>query len=207
MDVKLFNNAKERDMYDNMADLYSILVTIEHLEKAYVRDSCSPREYSVACSKLIAQYRTVQKLVNIDIDAFIKEYRIDCKAAVERLRVGIPATIEFDDHHHKDDHLSVTQVVAEATQHFITAMDSLKLNMTAVDQVLPLLVDIVESLNKVPFIASNPDFEGKLKLKNWLYILNAMKASDQLDEEQSRQLLFDLEMSYSAFYKALKSKN
>jgi ESCRT-I complex subunit VPS28 len=43
--VKLYNNTKEREMYENMADLYSIIKTVEHLEKAYIRDSISAAEY------------------------------------------------------------------------------------------------------------------------------------------------------------------
>lgn len=44
-EVKLYNNTKEREMYENMADLYSIIKTVEHLEKAYIRDSISATEY------------------------------------------------------------------------------------------------------------------------------------------------------------------
>ncbi len=43
--VKLFNNNREREMYDNMADLYSIMKTTEALEKAYVRDAITAEEY------------------------------------------------------------------------------------------------------------------------------------------------------------------
>jgi ESCRT-I complex subunit VPS28 len=40
----LFTNNKERDKYDNMADLYSIIVLMEHLEKAFIRDSINADE-------------------------------------------------------------------------------------------------------------------------------------------------------------------
>lgn len=43
-EVKLFTNNKERDKYDNMADLYSIIVLMEHLEKAFIRDSITADE-------------------------------------------------------------------------------------------------------------------------------------------------------------------
>jgi ESCRT-I complex subunit VPS28 len=39
--------------------------------------------------------------------------------------------------------------VAETVQYFITAMDSLKLEMYAVDEVYPHLRDLMDSLNKV----------------------------------------------------------
>jgi hypothetical protein len=43
-DVKLATNASERTYYDNLGDLYSIFVTTELLEKAYVRDSVTASE-------------------------------------------------------------------------------------------------------------------------------------------------------------------
>ena len=41
--------------------------------------------------------------------------------------------------------ITSAKYVAEAVQHFITLMDSLKLNMVAVDQLHPLLSDLVFS--------------------------------------------------------------
>jgi len=198
-EVKLYNNTKERELYENMADLYSIIKTVEHLEKAYIRDSISAADYTPACSKLIAQYKTAQHLIKdtTDIQKFIADYRLDCKSAVDRLNKGYPATLEHPVT--SSDPVPATKNVAETVQHFITAMDSLKLNLVSVDAIHPLLNDVMESLNKNPSLPA--DFEGKVKLKNWLTILNKMKASDELNEEQVRQLLFDLESSYNAFYK------
>lgn len=58
-----------------------------------------------------------------------------------------------------------TRVIAETVQHFITAMDTLKLNMKAIDQIQPLLTDLYDSLCKITNLA--PDWEGKVKIKNW----------------------------------------
>jgi len=202
-EVKLINNNKEREMYDNLADLYAIIKTLEHLEKAFFRDAISSTDYNTNCTKLINQYKTVQGLVKDvvpDLAKFMQEYRMDCKAASQRLKIGVPATVE-----HRDPNSEFTKTamyVAETVQYFITAMDSLKLNMAAVDQVQPLIQDLVESLNRVPSLP--PDFEGKEKLKIWLITMNKMKASDELNQEQTRQLLFDLETAYTAFHKHLK---
>jgi len=43
--VRLFSSNAERERYDNMADFFAIIVAMEHLEKAYVRDSVTPDEY------------------------------------------------------------------------------------------------------------------------------------------------------------------
>jgi ESCRT-I complex subunit VPS28 len=67
-------------------------------------------------------------------------------------------------------------------------MDSLKLNVVAVDEIHPQLSDLIQALNK-----SVADTNGKKKIRDWLITLNQMKASDELNPEQVRQLLFDLE--------------
>eukprot|EP01102_Stenamoeba_stenopodia_P011481 TRINITY_DN3534_c0_g1_i3.p1 TRINITY_DN3534_c0_g1~~TRINITY_DN3534_c0_g1_i3.p1 ORF type:complete len:215 (-),score=52.12 TRINITY_DN3534_c0_g1_i3:128-772(-) len=201
--IKLWNNVKERETYDNLAELYSIIKTTEYLEKAFIRDAISPTEYTDACWKLINQYKTAAGYLQTDIHKFIQDYRLDCKAAVERLIVvGVPATII---HPTPAPAPVVGQKIAECVQYFITAMDSLRLKMVAVDQIQPLLVELLDGLNKV--VSLGPDFEGKTKVKNWLVILNRMKASDELDEDQIRQLLFDLESSYNAFHKALSQQS
>ena len=50
-----------------------------------------------------------------------------------------------------------------------------------------------------------PDFEGKKKTKDWLSKLHAMSASQELSEDEVRQLLFDLENAYNSFIAALPS--
>jgi hypothetical protein len=69
-----------------------------------------------------------------------------------------------------------TKIVAETVQNFITAMDSLKLHMVAVDQLQPLLHDLMDSLNKVSSLP--PEWEGKTKLKNWCELLLAAELKD-----------------------------
>ena len=45
---KLAANNKEREKYEFCADLYSIIKTVEYLEKAYVRDSISAKEFETS---------------------------------------------------------------------------------------------------------------------------------------------------------------
>ena len=41
------------------SDLFAIFKTTEKLERAYVRDAISSKEYEPACQKLIGQYKTL----------------------------------------------------------------------------------------------------------------------------------------------------
>lgn len=75
-EMKLFESTREREEHDNNAELYAIVVAAEHLEKAYVRGIVSDKEYTSACVKLIAQYRTALSLVK-DPENFIKTFNLN----------------------------------------------------------------------------------------------------------------------------------
>ena len=45
-EVELYESYKEREAYDNLADLYAIILATEHLERAYSRDAITREEVS-----------------------------------------------------------------------------------------------------------------------------------------------------------------
>lgn len=197
-EVKLFRNAREREKYDNMADLYAVINTLQNLEKAYIRDCVTPKEYTAACSKLLVQYKAAFNQVQGDefptIETFVKKYRLDCPAALERIKEDRPITI-------KDDKGNTSKCIADIVSLFITIMDKLRLEIKAMDELHPDLRDLMDTMNRLSLLPS--DFEGKQKVSVWLTTLSGMQASDELSETQVRQLIFDLESSYNAFNKLL----
>ncbi|ENN80037.1 vacuolar protein sorting-associated protein 28 homolog [Dendroctonus ponderosae] len=201
-EVKLFHNAREREKYDSFADLYALINTLQQLEKAYIRDCVTPKEYTGACSKLLVQYKSGFRQVKGDefpnIDTFVKKYRLDCPAALERIKEDRPITI-------KDDKGNTSKCIADIVSLFITIMDKLRLDIRAMDDLHPEIRDLVDTMNRLSILPS--DFEGKQKVNEWLSTLNAMQASDELSESQVRQLLFDLESSYAAFNKVLHNSS
>lgn len=80
-------------------------------------------------------------------------------------------------------------------------MDKLRLEIKAMDELHPELRDLVDTMNRLSLLPS--DFEGKRKVAEWLSTLENMQASDELTDTQVRQLIFDLETSYTAFNKLL----
>ena len=111
--------------YENMADLFAVVNTLQHLEKAFLRDCVTPKEYTAACTKLLVQYKAAFKQVHGDefpnIETFVKKYKVrracephcwsflpmpnylcsffqqlDCPAALERIREDRPITIKDD---------------------------------------------------------------------------------------------------------------
>lgn len=171
--------------------------------------------------KLLAQYKSLLKLIHEDLDrdpnykgleGFMKRYRLDYPAALHRLSVGVPATVEHSAEAGQGQGEELGKWVAETTQvgltlgfpksvcvansdlvhfrplkSFITFMDALKLNLRAKDQLHPFLTELMTNYSR--FKNSN-EWEGRGKILHWLIELNAMKASDEITDEQSRQVSF-----------------
>jgi ESCRT-I complex subunit VPS28 len=102
---------QERAHFDNLSDLYSLVVAMEHLEKAYIRESIEPDEYTKMCSQLLAQFKTCKEAVlkqdaapvgsgaaaggGDALDRFFREFLLEetCRQAINRLKEGVPATV------------------------------------------------------------------------------------------------------------------
>lgn len=161
---------------------------------------------------MIAQFKTSMNALDrsFDLQAFMREYEISCPAAYHRLHeVGVPATTEHTQaasgsgsggRHGSGDGKYVAQIV----HGFVTLIDSLKLNLAAVDQIHPLLSDLLRNLNRYPDLPTT--YQGKANIRTWLITLNKMKASDQLDATTIRQLVFDIEQAHDEFYQLMSEK-
>ena len=233
-EVRLYSTNADRERTENLATLYSIIVSLEYLERAYVRDSVTGKEWAVcystipltrryapACIRLLAQYKSLIKLLGEDlggiggVETFMKRYKMDHPAALHRLQVGVPATVEHSAEA-SEGGAEMGKWVAETTQvgqstatggiklteqSFITFMDALKLNLRAKDQLHPFLTELMSGYSR---FKGSQGWEGRAKILHWwvelfctgaggahwprLITLNAMKASDEITEEQSRQV-------------------
>jgi len=196
--VKLCNTKEERESFDQLANLFGIIRAVEGIEKAKAWNGISPIDYKRECTRLIEQFKATQMITQIDTPEKIKQFMHDydlgkCKMAYQRLvEIGYPAATTTT-------HTS-TKVVAETVQHFITLMDSLRLNLVAIDDIQPLLSDLIDSISNTLIT-----FEGKEKISKWFITINQMKATEELNEEQKRQMILDLETSYSSFHKSLEN--
>ena len=98
-EVRLYSTNAEREKYSTLATLFGIIIALDYLERAYVRDSITAAEwaflvfwshlrterlqylkrYSPACTRLLSQYKTMLKLLGSDVpsvDEFMKGYRV-----------------------------------------------------------------------------------------------------------------------------------
>lgn len=123
-EIQPFKSLKEKEKYESLANLYSILLCVEHLEKAYIRDIIAPEEYDKECQRYIKQFRAANNELEATnnsgnsgnvtssgtgagvagstgnplaaVQGFIKEWKLNFPAAFRRLlEVGVPATVEF----------------------------------------------------------------------------------------------------------------
>jgi ESCRT-I complex subunit VPS28 len=67
--------------------------------------------------------------------------------------------------------------------------------MLSKDALHPLLSEVIQSVNKV----TDQDFENRGKIIHWLITLNQMKATEELTENQAREVAFDIEQAYQGF--------
>ena len=80
-EVKLADTAAERDLVDSLAEIYSIIRTLDGLERAYQKDALPESEYSEMCSKLLKQYKSIlnDETVSrefVDLDAFCQSWEV-----------------------------------------------------------------------------------------------------------------------------------
>lgn len=116
--------------------------------------------------------------------------------ATERIRIGLPSTVTAPAINAPANNNSGNgTLILEATQDFITFLDALKLGLLAKDQLHPLLSDVIQSVNKV----TDRDFEGRGKIVQWLIALNQMKATEEVSENQARELELDMNSAYQGF--------
>lgn len=100
-EARLYTTNPQREKYESLATLYGIIVALDYVERAYIRDGISaeqcvallfsllirsiPEEcahssrYSPACTRLLSQYKTMQRLVSDDVpslEQFMARYKV-----------------------------------------------------------------------------------------------------------------------------------
>jgi ESCRT-I complex subunit VPS28 len=157
-------------------------------------------------------------LDNGEWNANNKPLQLEVPRATERLKIGLPATISSQPTHLPPSRASsqrtpfaptttshnpsssaptgaIAQHIVAASENFITLFDAVKMSMLSKDTLHPILVEVIQSVNKV----TDRDFENKGKIVQWLITLNQMRAAEELSPEQARELNFDLNAAYDGF--------
>lgn len=182
-----------------------VCVFLFSLERAYARNAVTREDYTRECNTLLSQFRVAERVAlgkNMTTETFMQVYEMECPLASDRLlKIGVPEQMLSSSSANSHD---VAITVAETAEHFITTMDALKLETKAVDELQPLLSDLMNSLVRLPETPN--DFEPNRILQSWLQKLNLMRAVDEIDEADSRQLFMDLDAAYQEFKRYLNAK-
>lgn len=86
-EVKLSETRAERDLQDSLAEVFSIIITLDELEKAFLKDAISESDYTEICDRLLKQYKAIltdEAVARefVDLDTFKTEWDV---------RIPIPA--------------------------------------------------------------------------------------------------------------------
>ncbi|MCJ1253599.1 Vacuolar protein-sorting-associated protein 28 [Lignoscripta atroalba] len=185
-EVKLSTNSTERDLYDSLAEIYSIIITLDGLERAYIKDSITELEYTETCSRLLKQYASNLSDESvarefIDLETFKRTWGMECPRATERLRVGLPATIS---------HPTPTANASHAS-----SSTSYPPHLTSTSSAYPHhLVPTNSSTNQQPHPSTNTPSSGSLILlatENFITFLDALKLG-LLSKDQLHPLLSEV---------------
>ncbi|KAK3187145.1 Vacuolar protein-sorting-associated protein 28 [Lecanicillium sp. MT-2017a] len=211
-EVSLTRTRAERDLQDSLAEVFSIIVTLDEVEKAFIKDAIPAAEYNEICERSLRQYKALLADEAIakefgSIEQFKAKWDLEVPRATERLRSGVSITIEQPGGAAAAPAPSAAPtsstngvLILEATQEFITFLDAVKLGFLSKDQLHPLLSDVIQSVNKV----TDKDFDNRGKIVQWLITLNQMKASEELSEQQARELDMDIQQAYQGFRQTLQ---
>jgi hypothetical protein len=79
--VKLAETRGERDLQDSLAEVFSIIITLDELEKAYLKDAISEADYTEICDRLLKQYKAIltDEAVSrefVDLERFKNEWDV-----------------------------------------------------------------------------------------------------------------------------------
>jgi len=184
----------ERKEANMQAELYSLFVTMEHLEGAFVKGLISNEDYQKHCNTFNTQFKTLKTALRNqipDVNAWYTENEMDCPLAQERFLKGFSAIAEHGGSEMKDKG-GLVSGVQTATENFITLTNAFELDYRSCQQLLPLVKEVQTA------IAVLPQLQGVEKVTQWLVTLNGMRAVDVLNDAQFAQLKLDTELAYSA---------
>jgi ESCRT-I complex subunit VPS28 len=85
-EVKLAESRAERDLQDSLAEVFSIIITLDELEKAYLKDAIQESDYTEICDRLLKQYKAILTDEAVakefgDLEAFKREWDVSSAPA------------------------------------------------------------------------------------------------------------------------------
>ncbi|EDO07390.2 vacuolar sorting protein 28 (VPS28) family protein [Babesia bovis T2Bo] len=186
---------------DRLANVYSLLQALEHLEDSFISGYVTEKEYAEECNELLSLCQILEEATPNVFEALAKEYNVKCPLALNRLRKGTPGIQNNNIQKNKSND---AYLMFELSEQFITLVDALKLGCNSVEEIYPLIHDLVTSLScldKTMDECNENNVVGSAieKLGKWDTQLKGMAAYDKLQENELRQMALDTETIYGSF--------
>nr|BAN64551.1 vacuolar sorting protein 28, putative [Babesia bovis] len=186
---------------DRLANVYSLLQALEHLEDSFISGYVTEKEYAEECNELLSLCQILEEATPNVFEALAKEYNVKCPLALNRLRKGTPGVQNNSIQKNKSND---AYLMFELSEQFITLVDALKLGCNSVEEIYPLIHDLVTSLNCLDKTMDKCNENNVVssaieKLGKWDTLLKNMAAYDKLQENELRQMALDTETIYGSF--------
>ena len=193
-EVSLGSDATERENYDNMSEVYAVVLAIEMTEKAFSQDAIEYKTYEETVTHLLGQYNSNWLLVKNSghfsrVEDFLKDYRLEAPLAQHAIKLNRPINKHIQTKHAK--------LVGDITSSYITFSNYLEMGATQISELMSELDSLnflVHSFQLLP----NED-EAVVKVEKWFDIFKTMSASDELSEEQIEQIKMDITAAHNSF--------
>lgn len=203
-EVTIDSDYKEAQQYDNLADMFAIIRTLQFLELANTKQQINKEDYDRECDLLLQNFQS-SKLQNggdrFVVADFARTYNLDCPLALDRLKVGVNASRQYGIAGQRAGGPSQLKIASEVTAAFYEIIDGLQVMEASKENLKPLLTKLMDALlgiNNLP-----PTFTGNAMIVKWLSKFESMSALDTLGDDDSGDLALELQEQYDQFNKVL----
>lgn len=201
-EVSLGSDATEREMYDNMGEVYAVVLTLEMVEKAYSQGSIEYDEYIKSATSLIGQFKSNWTLVKnsnqfagTKLEDFLRNYRLEALLAQRAIKLDRPLNKMITTNQPK--------MVADITSQYLTFSNYLEMEMYSME-------DLKQPMSKLKYLLSEfqilpKDIEAVTIVEKWSDIFDDKSATESLNEEEVVTLKIDIATAQNSFDRFLES--
>ncbi|KAI3403122.2 VPS28 [Candida oxycetoniae] len=226
----LIKSPTHKSTYDALAEVCSIIPSIEMLENAYIKDYVTDKEkFTSATFRLIYQYQTLVKgfdepkiqvlqqllpglqpdLSNF-LQLFMTKFHLNCPQAMRRLISGVPSTIEHISENSSTAATNSTSGNGNGNSANARLIAEITGNFITCMDAIKLNYKTRDQLHpllselvvNLNELNENMEVAGKSKLVNWLIKINNLEK--ELNQEDADIFLSDLDVAYKGFYSSLE---
>ncbi len=151
-------------------------------------------QYDAEFRELLHQFEMCSQSIAgfVGLERFMAQFSLEhCQSAKMRIAAG------KSNYKGEETDKNLAQRVFDITTKFIQPIDVLTLGITSVDEIAPPVRDVHQALLNYPQLPAG--YQGLALVEKWVAALNSKSATDELSEDEVRQLKYDLELAIQQF--------